>query len=36
MALGGGQVHMGMPGHPHMAPDLYGHYPHLQVRKFEN
>ena len=36
MALGGGQVHMGMPGHPHMTPDLYGHYPHLQVRKFEN
>ena len=32
MALGGpGQGHMGMPGHPHMAPDLYGHYPHLQV-----
>ena len=27
----GGQGHMGMAGHPHMAPDLYGHYPHLQV-----
>ena len=29
--LGGGGGQMGMPGHPHMGPDLYGHYPHLQV-----